>query len=61
MSHPHRTEYRVVECSDIVSLVQRVNEYIAEGWEPKGGVCVSYTETPDTIVVSYCQAMIRER
>jgi hypothetical protein len=32
--------YRLIEAKDVEGLEQDVNEHIAEGWRPLGGVCV---------------------
>lgn len=32
-------EYSVISCSCLLTLIERVNEFIADGWQPVGGLC----------------------
>ncbi|MBN1404260.1 MAG: DUF1737 domain-containing protein [Opitutales bacterium] len=34
-------EYKIAAASSIEKLSKLVNELIAEGWEPSGGICYS--------------------
>jgi hypothetical protein len=53
-------EYTVLQCSDTLNpnvtgqnIVQLVRQYIAQGWEPQGGIC--YDERNSR----FLQAMVR--
>ena len=48
-------EYSLVAESDSVSLENAVNECIAEGWEPTGGVCFHISTDNE----QWTQAIIR--
>lgn len=52
-------EYIVLQCSDTLNptsqnIVQLVRQYIAQGWEPQGGIC--YDEHNGR----FLQAMVRK-
>lgn len=56
-----RLEYLVLESRDrwgAAELTKLVNEKIANGWRPQGGVSVAITDNFG-YGVSYCQAMVR--
>jgi hypothetical protein len=50
--------YRIVEAKDVEGLEQDVNEQIAEGWRPLGGVCVVNSQA-NTYAWWFYQAMVR--
>ena len=41
----------IILSTNLPDLIELVNEYIAAGWRPQGGVCNGYS--------TYLQAMIR--
>jgi hypothetical protein len=48
--------YIILEASSIGELSQTVEEYMAMGWEPQGGVSAASNQT---LVWWYYQAMVR--
>lgn len=38
------TDYKVVEANSLEVLVRSVNQLIAQGWTPQGGICETGTE-----------------
>lgn len=54
-------EYKIVETSDIQVLAVQVNQAIAEGWTPQGGVSSARIGSDPYILVTYFQAMIRNK
>jgi hypothetical protein len=50
--------YRVIEAKDIEGIEQDVNEHIADGWRPLGGVCVVNSQA-NTYAWWFYQAMVR--
>lgn len=50
-------EYRIVTHYNAFSLAQRINEFIAGGWAPQGGVSVAISPGGGEL---YAQAMVRE-
>jgi Domain of unknown function (DUF1737) len=50
--------YRVIEAKDVEGLEQDVNEHIAEGWQPLGGVAVVNSQA-NTYAWWFYQAMVR--
>ena len=54
-----RKIYELVEAPYKYKLVEKVNAYIAEGWQPQGGMCViQYLEPGGIRRMWYAQAMI---
>lgn len=51
-----QTEYRIVRATEPITLEERVNAAIAEGWSPQGGPAICPTLTP---VCTWAQAMTR--
>lgn len=52
-------EYKVIEAQDDAQKLQEaVNQHIAEGWEPQGGVALGYS--PNSLTWWYYQAMVRK-
>lgn len=49
-------EYDVVYASSVEGLIKKVNQMIAEGWQPQGGVTVS---TQDDTEYYFYQAVVR--
>ena len=52
-------QYQIVIDTMAASLVIKVNELMATGWQPAGGVTTSNSGRPDAPLVTYYQAMIR--
>ena len=52
-------EYSLVVESDSVSLENAVNECIAAGWEPTGGVCFYISADNEHVNDTWTQAIIR--
>ena len=50
-------KYKAVEASKIEDLNEAVNELIAEGWVPMGGVSVSLSESDDFVYFVVSQAL----
>ena len=50
-------EYRIVTGDSIKSLIDKVNEAIADNWRPTGGVALIYTDRYGSTL--YGQSMIR--
>lgn len=50
--------YRIIEAKDVEGLEQDVNEHIAEGWRPLGGLCVVNSQA-NTYAWWFYQAMVR--
>lgn len=51
-------EYTVIEHHNLREFVERVNQAIAKGWTPLGGMSVSYHYSGSA---SYVQAMVKEQ
>ena len=49
--------YAILAANDWATLERDVNDRIADGWTPLGGVSVSRTETRDDLYEVYAQAM----
>ena len=49
-------EYKIVEAYHIDVLVRLVNVLIGEGWEPQGGVAITFDSSNNAV---YVQAMVR--
>lgn len=49
-------QYKVIVQLSAEDLIRCVNNAIAEGWKPLGGVCLSVSERN----IAYAQAMIKE-
>jgi hypothetical protein len=52
-------EYKIIEMCTSDDLEIAVNENIAQGWEPLGGVSVSLSESDDYRYEVIAQAMIK--
>jgi len=50
--------YRLLEAKDVEGLEQEVNEHIADGWQPLGGVAVVNSQA-NTYAWWFYQAMVR--
>ena len=53
----------VFSTESIDDIVTKVNDMIAEGWKPQGGISVTshiFSSLGDTPTVIYTQAMIKE-
>jgi len=50
--------YRLLEAKDVEGLEQEVNEHIADGWQPLGGVAVVNSQA-NTYAWWFYQAVIR--
>lgn len=50
-------QYMVVSENDYALFVHQVNQCMAAGWVPSGGVAVTQTVTPT--VVTYYQALVK--
>ena len=50
--------YRVIEAKDVEGLEQDVNEHLADGWQPLGGVAVVNSQA-NTYAWWFYQAMVR--
>lgn len=48
-------EYKIIKNKKIPTLTEDVNKSISDGWEPLGGVTVSFCENVGVV----CQAMIK--
>jgi len=48
-------EYEIVVSSSTSELVRLVKQYLANGWEPCGGVCANSAS-----VVTYSQVLIKK-
>lgn len=46
--------YGILEANSTAKLVEQVNQYIAQGWKPQGGVTLAIDQGNWT----YCQAMV---
>lgn len=51
-------EYTIVCEKSVVTFYITVNEYLADGWKPQGGVFV--VNEKNNVFSNYYQAMIRE-
>lgn len=51
--------YRIVEGKDTEGLEQEVNEYLRDGWNLQGGVCVVNSQA-NTYAWWFYQALVRE-
>ena len=49
-------EYDVIYASSVEGLIKKVNQVIAEGWKPQGGVIVS---TQNDTEFYFYQAVVR--
>ena len=49
--------YTILCTADVVTMNERVNEFIADGWQPQGGIAVTVNEYNDE---TYFQAMVME-
>lgn len=54
-------EYQIILEGSVVSLAPKVNELIAQGWEPHGGVSVAVGGNGKNLTVCCAQAMIKRR
>lgn len=55
-------EYQIIEHYIIEAFIELVNESLAEGWLPCGGVNFAYTKVGQgTYHKHYTQAMIRDK
>jgi len=52
-------DYKIMAAPDPRGLAAVVNEQIAAGWQPLGGVSCSLSESHEYRYVTYTQAMIR--
>jgi hypothetical protein len=50
--------YVILESDDTLRLMAEVNQHIAKGWKPLGGVGCWYDRSNES--VRYVQAMVRE-
>ena len=50
--------YVILESDDTLRLMAEVNQRMAQGWKPLGGVACCYDSTNES--VRYVQAMVRE-
>ena len=54
------TEWTFIASVDQGTLVECINEYIEEGWQPYGGVGIAFEDNHDgTHVYHYTQAMVK--
>ncbi|HEX6426774.1 MAG TPA: DUF1737 domain-containing protein [Niastella sp.] len=53
------TDYTILEETDRHKLVKKVNEYIAKGWIPLGGVAIAYRDSAPLKEMYYVQALIK--
>jgi hypothetical protein len=54
-------EYRIVKMNDLKDFSEKVNQLIAEGWTPLGGVSIAVYRTPDYETHHhYAQALTRD-
>lgn len=56
-------QYKVVSNSHLDILEKEVNDLIAQGWKPQGGISLAYKHEHAPNLVShllYCQAMVKE-
>ena len=54
-------EYEILDSNSLDKLVTMVNSYIADGWQPQGGIAV-YSDNilGSSAETTYCQAMIKK-
>lgn len=52
-------EYKILQDDFPDELVKQVNEHIAKGFKPLGGVSYAATDTGKGIYKAYVQAMVR--
>ena len=63
-------EYTTIEAPDSNLLCAVVNHYISQGWQPQGGVAITYSVVDHPgkfgmpgnreVLSNYCQALIKE-
>ncbi len=53
-------KYQVIDADDIEALVELVNEAIADGWKPQGGVASTKAVDQGRCDYYYAQALIKE-
>ena len=49
-------EYKIIEAHYTDTLARLVNVLIGEGWEPQGGVAITFDSSNNAV---YIQAMVR--
>lgn len=47
--------YEIVTATTVQDLTAKVNDYISDGWQPVGGVCVMEEGVP-----AFYQAMVKQ-
>ena len=53
--------YYIARGFDLDELTDMVNELLSDGWELRGGVSVSLSESDDFRYSEYCQAVVRSK
>lgn len=55
-------KYQILMADDPLTLEEKINDLIQEGWKPQGGVAISeyLPSNPDRIGFSCAQAMVTE-
>ena len=53
------TEWTFIASVDQGTLVECINEYIEEGWQPYGGVGIAFEGGGDLVLCHYTQAMVK--
>lgn len=51
-----KEKYLVIQGTSIAHLAEQVNEYMAKGWQPSGGVVIGNPGNQN----QYCQAITRK-
>ena len=52
-------EYIVINAADLKELIVKVNDLIAQGWKPQGGISVSWFDCAGDLTAWHYQAMVR--
>lgn len=52
-------KYKAIEEESVEALTDSVNQHIAEGWFPIGGVSVSLSESDEYRYVRMAQALVK--
>jgi hypothetical protein len=52
-------EYKIVRSNDVEDIDFLVENALADGWQPLGGVSVSLSESDEYRYIEYAQAMVK--